>query len=48
MNDNSLEDEDRIDSDIEDLFLDALGEIQEASVKLNQTLASARLSKTGP
>jgi hypothetical protein len=41
---NSFEDEeeDVVDRDIEDIFLDAIGEIQEASVKLNYSLASAR------
>ena len=36
------ENEDEMDSDIEDMFMDALSEIQDASVKLNQTLGSAR------
>ena len=39
---SSKSDEDKVDSDIEDIFLDAMGEIQEASVKLNQTLGSSR------
>ena len=34
-----------MDSDIEDMFMDALEEIQESSVKLNQTLNSARGSQ---
>lgn len=37
------DDEDKVDSDIEDLFLDCMGEIQEASIKLNQTLSSRSL-----
>lgn len=47
----SFDDEDKdeegdlMDSDIEDMFMDALEEIQDASVKLNQTLGSARGSQ---
>ena len=40
--DDEEEDEDMVNSDLEDMFLDALGEIQEASVKLNNSMASAR------
>lgn len=34
-----------IDSDIEEIFLDAIGEIQEASMKLNQSMRSMSLLK---
>lgn len=36
------EEADKMDSDIEDMFMDAIEEIQESSNKLNQTLNSAR------
>ena len=42
-NHHDEEDEEEIDSDIEELFLDAIGEIQEASVKLNQSMRSQSL-----
>ena len=32
------EDQDQVDSDLEDMFLDALGEIQEASARLNRSM----------